>query len=149
MQSTQVTQRKLCNQVAESGLNHREFHNLCFIIIPRHKNLEWTSSKFHISSLSIINDPWRWEIICKYHDSKETRGGLPDEHGILSTKLLGINVIVAVYLWNFWGHLRATKDSELHNTILLFSWLFLWTGTRQNSKARVVLYEERKRDPHL
>lgn len=89
----QVTQGELCNQIAESGLNHRKSHDLCFVVIPRHKTQELAFSKLPISFLSIINGPWRWEIICKYCDSKHTRGGLPDEHGVLSTELLGKNEI--------------------------------------------------------
>lgn len=73
-----------------------ESHDLCFAVIPRHKLLELTFSEFHISSFSIINGPWRWEIICKYCNSKQTGGSLLDEHGVLSRELLGINVIVGL-----------------------------------------------------
>lgn len=78
-----------------------ENHDLCFVVIPRHKTLELIFfSKFHISPISIINGPWRREIICKYCNSKQTGGGLLGEHGVLSTELLGINVIVGLCFWN-------------------------------------------------
>ena len=70
MQSMQVIQGELCNQMAESGLNHRKSHGLCLVVIPRHKTQELAFSKLPISFLSIINGPWRWEIICKYCDSR-------------------------------------------------------------------------------
>lgn len=95
-----------CNVCRSLGVNYAtaqlsqgwttESHDLCFAVIPRHKLLELTFSEFHISSFSIINGPWRWEIICKYCNSKQTGGGLPDEHDVLSRELLGINVIVGL-----------------------------------------------------
>lgn len=60
---------------------------------PGIKPKNWLFQNF-LSPLSIINGPWRWEIICKYCDSKQTGGGLPDEHGVTSIEMLGINVIV-------------------------------------------------------
>lgn len=100
MQSMQVTQGELCKQVAESGLNHRQSHDLGFVVILRHKTVQWTFSKFHISSLSTTNGPRRWETICKYCDAKQTGGSLPDEHGMFSTELLAVNVTVGLCLWN-------------------------------------------------
>lgn len=96
VQNVQVTWGELCNCTAESGLNHRESHDLCFAVIPRHKLLELTFSEFHISSFFHYKWPLEMGNNLQYCNSKQTGGGLPDEHGVLSRELLGINVIVGL-----------------------------------------------------
>lgn len=71
---------------------------------------------------------------------------MPGEDGIISTELLGVNIIAGLCFWN--GS-EDTKDFWLHDAMLLFSLLLLWTRTKQNSKAREILHKERKRDPSL
>lgn len=139
----QVTRGELCNQTAESGLNHRESHDLCLVVIPRHKTLGLTFSEFHLSPFFIINGPWRWEIICKYCNSKQTGGGLPDERGVLSRDLLGINVIVR---WGCWtvseGTFLAPRTSNAQRHAALTS--LSRARPEHSSKVRRVPGEKRR-----
>ena len=84
----QVNQGELCNQIAESGLNHRKSHDLCFVVIPRHKTQELAFSKLPISSfhykwpLEMGNNlqvlwfqaDWRWFAWWAWRDFNRNAG---------------------------------------------------------------------------